>query len=72
MKKVHEEMQKLYPGATSLDIHNDLMLDGTADGYVGRRPINREEDWSNPPSGWAWQWMAYNTDHIGPAGEGRA
>jgi hypothetical protein len=72
MKKVHAEMERLYPGATSLDIHNDLMLDGTADGYIGRRPLDREEDWSNPPSGWVWQWMAYNHDHIGPDGEGRA
>ena len=51
-----------YPGSTSLDIHNDLMLDGTADGYVGRRPLDRSEDWTNPPSGWVWQWMAYNDD----------
>ena len=71
MKKVHAEMERLTPGSTSLDIHNDLMLDGTADGYIGRRPLNRDEDWSNPPSGWVWQWMAYNHDHIGPAGEGR-
>jgi hypothetical protein len=66
MQKVYEEMQKLHPGTTSLDIHNDLMLDGTEDGYVGRRPLNRDEDWSNPPSGWVWQWMAYNDDHPVP------
>ena len=66
MKKVYAEMERLHPGSTSLDIHNDLMLDGTADGYVGRRPLNRDEDWSNPPSGWVWQWMAYNDDHPDP------
>jgi hypothetical protein len=66
MQKVYEEMQKLHPGATSLDIHNDLMLDGTADGYVGRRPLDREEGWTNPPSGWVWQWMAYNDEHPDP------
>jgi hypothetical protein len=72
LKKVYAEMEKLHPGTTSMDKNNDLMLDGTADGYVGRRPLNRDEGWTNPPSGWVWQWMAYNTEHIGPSGEGRA
>jgi len=72
LNRVQEEMQRLYPGTTSIDRNNDLMLDGTADGYVGRRPLNRDEGWTNPPSGWVWQWMAYNTEHIGPSGEGRA
>jgi hypothetical protein len=71
LTRVQAEMQKLHPGTTSIDKNNDLMLDGTADGYVGRRPLNRDEGWTNPPSGWVWQWMAYNSEHIGPAGEGR-
>ncbi len=69
MQKTFEQMQKLHPGAVSLDKDGNLMLDGTADGYIGVRPLNRSENWDNAPSGYVWQWMAYNEAHPGPNGE---
>ena len=66
MQAIFEQLNQLHPGAYSLDDHNDLMLDGTADGYIGVRPANRDEDWDNPPSGYVWQWMWYNSDHPEP------
>jgi hypothetical protein len=70
MKKVYEQMIKIHPGEVSLDKDGNLMLDSTADGYIGVRPLNRDEDWNNPPSGRVWQWHAYNAAHPGPNGEG--
>lgn len=69
MQKAYEEMAKLHPGDVSLDQDGNLMLDGTADGYIGVRPLDRSEDWANAPSGYVWQWMAYNEAHPGPNGE---
>lgn len=69
MQKAFEQLQKLHPGAVSLDKDGNLMLDGTADGYIGVRPLNRSENWDNAPSGYVWQWMAYNEAHPGPNGE---
>jgi hypothetical protein len=69
MQAIFEQLNKLHPGAYSLDAQNNLMLDGTADGYIGVRPVNRNENWDNAPSGYVWQWMGYNDAHPGPSGE---
>jgi hypothetical protein len=69
MQKAYDTLVKLHPGEVSLDKDGNLMLDGTADGYIGIRPLNRSENWDNPPSGYVWQWMAYNEAHPGPHGE---
>jgi hypothetical protein len=69
MQAVFDQLIKLHPGAYSLDAQNNLMLDGTADGYIGVRPLNRNENWDNAPSGYCWQWMGYNEAHPGPNGE---
>lgn len=69
MQKAYQELLKLHPGEVSLDKDGNLMLDGTADGYIGVRPLNRSENWDNAPSGYVWQWMAYNEAHPGPNGE---
>jgi hypothetical protein len=69
MQQVYDQMVKLHSGAVSLDKDGNLMLDGTADGYIGVRPLDRSEDWANAPSGYVWQWMAYNEAHPGPNGE---
>jgi len=69
MQKAYDELVKLHPGEVSLDKEGNLMLDGTADGYIGIRPLNRSENWESAPSGYAWQWMAYNDAHPGPHGE---
>ena len=69
MQKAYDELVKLHPGQVSLDKDGNLMLDGTADGYIGVRPLNRAENWDNAPSGYVWQWMAYNDAHPGPNGE---
>ena len=69
MQKVYEQLVKLHPGQVSIDKDGNLMLDGTADGYIGVRPIDRSENWDAAPSGYVWQWMAYNDAHPGPNGE---
>ena len=69
MQAVFDELIKLHPGEYSLDEQNNLMLDGTADGYIGVRPVNRSENWDNAPSGYVWQWLGYNEAHPGPNGE---
>jgi hypothetical protein len=69
MQKVYDQLIKLHPGEVSVDKDGNLMLDGTADGYIGVRPLNRSENWDNAPSGYVWQWMAYNDAHPGPNGE---
>jgi hypothetical protein len=69
MQTAYTQLAALHPGEVSLDSDGNLMLDGTADGYIGVRPLDRSEDWSNAPSGYVWQWMAYNEAHPGPAGE---
>jgi len=69
MQAIFEQLNALHPGAYSLDEQNNLMLDGTADGYIGVRPVNRNENWDNAPSGYVWQWMGYHEAHPGPSGE---
>jgi hypothetical protein len=69
MQKAFDQLVALHPGQVSLDEQGNLMLDGTADGYIGVRPLNRSENWDNAPSGYVWQWMAYNDAHPGPNGE---
>jgi hypothetical protein len=69
MQTAYDALVKLHPGEVSLDKDGNLMLDGTADGYIGVRPLNRSENWDNAPSGYVWQWMAYNDAHPGPHGE---
>ena len=47
------------------------MLTGTADGYIGARPQDRSNNWTDYSANnpWEWQWMAYNQAHPGPNGE---
>ena len=70
MKNAYAVLNTLHPGQYELDSQDNLMLTGTADGYIGGRPVNRASDWTNRDQEWAWQWMAYNTAHTGPNGEG--
>lgn len=69
MKRAYSELGAIHPGQYDLDPQDNLMLTGTADGYIGARPINRNSDWNDRTQPWAWQWMAYNTAHPGPNGE---
>ena len=69
MQKAFTVLDGMHPGKFELDAQGNLMLTGTADGYIGARPVNRSSDWTNKNQDWAWQWMAYNTAHVGPAGE---
>jgi hypothetical protein len=70
MKKAYAVLNQMHPGRYELDSHDNLMLTGTADGYIGGRPVNRESDWTNREQDWSWDWMAYNSAHPGPNGEG--
>ena len=61
------------PGQYQLDAQGNLMLTGTADGYIGARPVGWGSggSWYNPDQGqYDWQWMGYNAAHPGPNGEG--
>lgn len=69
MKQAYAELNALHPGQYELDSQDNLMLTGTADGYIGARPINRDNDWNDRGQPWAWQWMGYNSAHPGPNGE---
>ena len=69
MKNAWTQLNALHPGLYELDSQDNLMLTGTADGYIGARPINRDSDWNNRNQDWAWQWMGYNPAHPGPNGE---
>jgi hypothetical protein len=69
MQKVYDELVKTHAGEVRLDKEGNLMLDGTADGYIGVRP----ENWANGKGDWSgqdvWQWFCYNDAHPGPNGE---
>lgn len=69
MRQAFTELNALHPGAYELDAQDNLMLTGTADGYIGARPVNRESDWNNRAQAWVWQWHGYNPAHPGPNGE---
>ncbi len=69
MKQAYNILNQLHPGAYELDSEDNLMLTGTADGYIGARPLNRDSDWNNRNQDWCWQWMGYNAAHPGPNGE---
>lgn len=69
MKQAFAELNALHPGQYELDAQDNLMLTGTADGYIGARPLNRDSDWNNRNQDWAWQWHGYNAAHPGPNGE---
>ena len=69
MQKVYQILNQMHPGEYRLDEQENLFLESTADGYIGVRPLDRSENWENPPSGRIWQWMCYNTAHPGPNGE---
>jgi hypothetical protein len=69
MQRVYQQVSAMHPGEVSLDSDGNLTLDGTGEGYIGIRPLDRSEDWDNPPSGFVWQWMAYNSSTPGPNGE---
>lgn len=62
-----------YPGQYQLDGQGNLLLTGTADGYIGARPQGWGSGgaWQEPNgSNYDWQWLAYNDAHQGPNGEG--
>ena len=69
MRNAWAELDALHPGAYEIDAQDNLMLTGTADGYIGARPVNRESDWNNRAQAWVWQWHGYNPAHPGPNGE---
>jgi hypothetical protein len=70
MKSAYAVLNTMHPGQYELDSQDNLMLTGTADGYIGARPANRESDWANRDQEWSWDWMSYNAAHPGPNGEG--
>jgi hypothetical protein len=72
MKSAYAVLSAMHPGQYELDGQDNLMLTGTADGYIGGRPFNRESDWTNRAQDWSWDWMGYNVAHPGPNGEGLA
>lgn len=69
MRQAFTKLDALHPGQYELDAQDNLMLTGTADGYIGARPVNRESDWNNRAQDWVWQWHGYNPAHPGPNGE---
>jgi hypothetical protein len=69
MHKAFKELDAIHPGQYELDPQDNLMLTGTADGYIGARPNDRNSDWTNRNQPWNWSWMAYNVAHPGPKGE---
>jgi hypothetical protein len=69
MQAAFPTLNAQHPGMYELDAQDNLMLTGTADGYVGARPVNRDSDWTNRNQDWAWTWFGYNTAHPGPKGE---
>ncbi len=70
MQRAYSELSVIHPGQYELDSQDNLMLTGTADGYIGARPDDRNSDWTNRNQPWNWSWMAYNSAHPGPNGEG--
>ena len=70
IKQAYAALNIMHPGQYELDSQDNLMLTGTADGYIGARPVNRDSDWTNRQQDWSWQWMGYNSAHPGPNGEG--
>jgi hypothetical protein len=73
MAQAYQILNTRYPGQYELDNQGNLMLTGTADGYIGARPIGWGSGgaWYEPSQGqYDWQWMAYNAAHPGPSGEG--
>jgi hypothetical protein len=69
MRSAFAVLDAMHPGQYELDAQDNLMLTGTADGYIGARPVNRDSDWTNRAQDWSWDWFAYNTAHPGPNGE---
>ena len=69
MKQAFAQLNSMHPGAYELDNQDNLMLTGTADGYIGARPVNRDSDWNNRAQDWGWQWFSYNAAHPGPSGQ---
>ncbi len=69
MKQAFAQLSAMHPGQYELDSQDNLMLTGTADGYIGARPLNRDSDWNNRAQDWGWQWHGYNAAHPGPNGE---
>ncbi len=69
MPHAFQVLNQMHPGQYELDPQGNLMLTGTADGYIGARPDDRNSDWTNRNQPWNWSWMAYNTAHPGPNGE---
>ena len=72
MTKAFAELDALHPGQYELDEQNNLLLTGTADGYIGARPAG----WGFAPVTWTadtkmgeWMWSGYNSAHPGPNGE---
>jgi hypothetical protein len=69
MRQAFTVLDAMHPGKYELDPQDNLMLTGTADGYIGARPLNRDSDWNNRNQDWGWTWFGYNTAHPGPNGE---
>lgn len=74
MAQAYAYLNAKSPGQYQLDAQGNLMLTGTADGYIGARPIGWGSGgaWQDPNgSNYDWQWLAYNQAHPGPNGEGK-
>ena len=68
MKKAYALLDQMHPGAFELDGQNNLMLTGTADGYIGSRPLGYNGSSWDDSIPKQWQWFAYNVAHPGPDG----
>jgi hypothetical protein len=72
MKNAYAELNAAKPGQYELDAQDNLMLTGTADGYIGARPQGWGAGgaWFDRGQGnYQWQWLGYNSAHPGPHGE---
>ncbi len=69
MQTAYQQLNAMHPGDYQLDADNNLMLTGTADGYIGARPLGYNGSSWDPSAGWQWSWFAYNAAHPGPNGE---
>lgn len=69
MQQAYQKLNTMHPGEYQIDAENNLMLTGTADGYIGARPLGYNGSSWDTSAGWQWQWFAYNAAHPGPNGE---
>jgi hypothetical protein len=54
MKRAFAVLSETRPGQFELDAQDNLLLTGSAEGYIGARPFNRESDWTDRIQDWSW------------------